>query len=265
MIQKLVIDTDVGTDVDDLFALAYALKNPYCDVCAISTVIGDTAIRAKIVRKLERMMGVCVPITAGEIGSPDMVGKYWTGIEVKALSKEEEKEELPNNSYPVYTPNTRLVCIGPLTNIALQLETNSTIKNVKRVYIMGGTESAHNLKVDLDAWKKVQKQDWDIYQITKKVSEKISFDRPELKEFRGNSVGDFLYDSAIRWLDYTNTTNWIDHTPKTKCAMYDVLAVSAAIEEGYVKFDRTEENRFVSRDVDSRLKDKIIEVIKEIK
>jgi len=251
--KRQVVDTDLGTDVDDLFALTYALKNPGCDVVAISTVIGDTIIRAKIARKLERMLGKNVPIIAGESGSCDSVRKYWTGIEEKALSDEEKKEDFVNSSYPVYDSETRLVCIGPLTNIALQLRTNPSIRNVKRVYVMGSSESSHNFKADLDSWKVVQGEKWDIYQITKEVSEKISFDRVELKEFRGNPVGDFLYESAIRWLDYTK---------RERACMYDVLTVSAATSDGYVKFDKTAENRFVSSDVDLNLKDKILEAVK---
>ena len=42
---QIVIDTDVGSDVDDLFALTYALRNPNVDVKTISTVIGDTVVR----------------------------------------------------------------------------------------------------------------------------------------------------------------------------------------------------------------------------
>lgn len=260
MKQKIVIDTDIGTDIDDAFALTYALKNPNANIKAISTVIGDTEIRARIVRKLEKMLGVDIPIIAGQSGPEDSVKKYWTGIEQKALTQEELKEPFKNSEYPAYIPDTRLVCIGPMTNIALQLQINPSIKNVKDIYVMGAMDSSHNFKADLEAWKTIQKQPWNIYQIRKEDSEKISFTRQELEELKTNPLGKFLYESAIRWLDYVNN-GWIDHAPKTSCAMYDVLTVSAAIGENYVKFKKEQNNRFVSTDVDLRLKDKIIEAI----
>jgi purine nucleosidase len=251
---QLVIDTDAGTDCDDLFALSYVLRNLYCDVKAISTVIGNTIIRAKVTKKLERLLGVNVPIIAGEKGPKESVKKYWTGIEELALTKEELNESFQNNQYPIYTKDTRLVCIGPLTNILNQLQTNPTIRNVRNVYVMGSSDSSHNFKADLEAWKKVQEQPWNIYQVTKEVSERVSFTRFELGELRVNPLGDFLYESATRWLDYTK---------RDRACMYDVLTVSSGLGEGLVKFKKHQNNRFVSTDVDSKLKDKLVEVIKQ--
>lgn len=255
-----VLDTDLGTDCDDAFALVYLLKNPNADIKAISTVIGNPVIRAKIVKKLERMLGTSVPIIAGESG-PKEAQKYWTGIEELALTKEEKQEEFQSASYPTYTPDTKLVCIGPLTNIALQLQTNPSIRNVNEIYIMGSTNSSHNFKADLKAKTKVFEQPWNIYQITKPVSEQISFTRQELEQLKGSPLGDFLCESAIRWLDYVNKGT-SEHGLKTHCAMYDVLVVSAALGEPYIKFEVQSKNRFVSTAVDAKLKDRIIEVIR---
>ena len=47
--------------------------------------------------------------------------------------------------------------------------------------------------------------------------------------------------------------------------MYDVLTVSAALDEGYVKFKKDEDNRFVSCDVDTALKNRILEAVKNAK
>ena len=259
---ELAIDTDIGTDVDDLFALTYAIKNPYAEIKGFSTVIGDTVLRAKVARKLERMLGSNVQIIAGEKGPEESVKKYWTGIEELALTKEELDEPFSNSKYPVYTKDTKLVCIGPLTNIALQLKTNPSIKNIREIYVMGSNDSSHNFKADLPAWKLVQNEPWNIYQITKEVSEKISFTKLELQDLRVNPLGNFLYGSAVIWMDYTVKNSWIDHQPKTHCAMYDVLAVSAALGEPYVKFKKEQNKRFISADVDLDLKNKIVEVIK---
>lgn len=235
MRQRIVLDTDIGTDVDDAFALVYLLKNPNADVLGISTVIGDPVIRAKIVKKLEKIIGIEIPIIAGQSGSEDSVKKYWTGIERLALTDEELKEPFINNPFPEYSPDTRLVCIGPLTNVSLQLKRYPSIKNIREIYVMGSTDSSHNFKADLEAKTKVFREPWNIYQITKQVSEQISFTRKELEQIRETPLGQFLYESAIRWLD---------HTKRDKAIMYDVLTVSASLSEPYVKFEEKEKGRF---------------------
>ncbi|VVB77998.1 Pyrimidine-specific ribonucleoside hydrolase RihB [uncultured archaeon] len=262
MKQRIIIDSDAGTDVDDLFALTYAIKNPNSNLVGITLTHGDTEIRARITRKLERLLGVDIPITAGVAGPKSSIKKYWTGFEKLALTEEELKESFKNSPYPTYTKNTKLICIGPLTNIALQLEINPTIKNVKDLYVMGGCIDSHNFKSDIESWKRVQEEPWNIYQVTKEDSDKISFTKDELAKLNVSPLGNFLYESAVRWLDYTNTDSWIDHPPKTKCAMYDVLTVSAGLEEPYVKFKQVSKNRFVSCDVDLDLKNKIIDFVR---
>ena len=47
--QELVLDTDIGTDVDDALALAYALRHPALDLQAVTTVSGDSRARAAII------------------------------------------------------------------------------------------------------------------------------------------------------------------------------------------------------------------------
>ena len=119
---------------------------------------------------------------------------------------------------------------------------------------MGSSDKSHNFVVDLEAKEKVYAQSWTIHQITKKDSEKIKISREELAELRGNPLGDLLYRSAI---------NGMKHMNRPECWMYDVLTVSAALGENFVKFNQTAPNRFVSYDVDLKLKDKLIEAVKK--
>ncbi len=47
--EKVIIDTDIGDDVDDAFALALALRSPELQILGITTTFGDTETRAKLV------------------------------------------------------------------------------------------------------------------------------------------------------------------------------------------------------------------------
>ena len=64
---KIIIDTDIGDDVDDAFALALAVKSPELQVLGVMTTFGDTETRAKIT---DRFLG---EVGRGDI--PVLVGK----------------------------------------------------------------------------------------------------------------------------------------------------------------------------------------------
>src|SRR4029077_18278749 len=64
--QKIIIDTDIGDDIDDAFAVALALRSPELQILGSSTTFGDTETRAKLV---DRMLGEAgrqdIPVAAG--------------------------------------------------------------------------------------------------------------------------------------------------------------------------------------------------------
>ena len=45
---KIILDTDIGTDIDDALALAYLLMKPECELMGITTVTGEAKTRAKL-------------------------------------------------------------------------------------------------------------------------------------------------------------------------------------------------------------------------
>src|SRR5204862_4939572 len=52
--EKVIIDTDIGDDIDDAFAVALALRGPELQILGITTTFGDTETRAKL---LDRLLG----------------------------------------------------------------------------------------------------------------------------------------------------------------------------------------------------------------
>ena len=53
----VILDTDIGLDVDDIWALAHLLNCPELDVKLITTCTGDTAYRAALVAKMLELAG----------------------------------------------------------------------------------------------------------------------------------------------------------------------------------------------------------------
>ncbi len=54
---KILVDTDIGDDIDDAFALAFCLGSPEFDILGVTVVYGDVETRAKIARKLCQSWG----------------------------------------------------------------------------------------------------------------------------------------------------------------------------------------------------------------
>ena len=64
--QPVIIDTDVGDDVDDAFAIVVAVNDPRFEVLGITTAWGDTHLRALLVRRLLAAMGrEDIPVAEG--------------------------------------------------------------------------------------------------------------------------------------------------------------------------------------------------------
>ena len=55
MATRIWIDTDIGTDVDDALALAFALRHPELELVGVSTVFCDVELRSKMVDALLRL------------------------------------------------------------------------------------------------------------------------------------------------------------------------------------------------------------------
>src|SRR6201993_5647180 len=64
--EKVIIDTDIGDDIDDAFALALAVRSPELEILGVTTNFGDTEARARIA---DRLLGEAghpeIPVAAG--------------------------------------------------------------------------------------------------------------------------------------------------------------------------------------------------------
>ena len=64
-VKKVLLDFDIGTEIDDAIALAYLLANPECELVGITTSCGESIKRAEMASVLCRAAGKKVPIHAG--------------------------------------------------------------------------------------------------------------------------------------------------------------------------------------------------------
>ena len=61
----IILDTDIGSDVDDALALATVLGSESVNLLGITTVYGDTKLRARIAHHLCHIANKSIPVFAG--------------------------------------------------------------------------------------------------------------------------------------------------------------------------------------------------------
>ena len=139
--QLVWVDTDIGDDIDDAFALGLILRSSELKVVGISTAFGDTEMRARIVDRFLAGVGAAsIPVTAGvrtqtdnpltqrAYGEHFPARKHADGVAAMLAAIQSHPEELT------------LIAIGPLFNIGAAIDRDPvTFKKLKRVVMMGGS------------------------------------------------------------------------------------------------------------------------------
>lgn len=148
MALPLVLDTDIGTDVDDAIALALAMKHPGIQLRAVTTVSGDPMRRAHIAAKLLAIGGRDdVEVAAGLRTPPPPTGReVWMGHEGRGLLR--GGEELAVSSRDAVTllleesarsDGLQVATIGMQTNVAAAVARDASFsRRVSRLGVMGG-------------------------------------------------------------------------------------------------------------------------------
>jgi purine nucleosidase len=246
---KVILDTDIGTDVDDALALTVLLGSPEVDLIGITTVYGDVRLRSQIAMNLCSMVNREIPTYMGE-------DKTISGREVWMSGSEGKNFK----SLASFTPQTTsavdflieavtaqpqsidVIAIGPLTNIARAIQSSSDFeKKVKRLWIMGGdfTQSRveHNFKCDIDAARIVLESNVPITILDLPSSQKTMIGMQEIKQIRNAPVfGALLYSEIMSWIEPRNQDWTIPHDPIAALSLLapEFFETSAA---GKVKVD----------------------------
>ena len=76
-VQKVIVDTDIGDDIDDAFALELLTSLPEVQLLGVTTTYGDTGKRAELAAKLLQVLGRRdVPVHAGRAYTGKMGRQY---------------------------------------------------------------------------------------------------------------------------------------------------------------------------------------------
>jgi inosine-uridine nucleoside N-ribohydrolase len=140
--EKVIIDTDIGDDVDDAFALALAVRSPELQVLGVMTTFGDTETRAKITDRFLAEVGRPeIPVLAGKAtATKNPMSQRRYAENHFAKTSHGDAVEFLLEEIRKYPGEITLIAIGPLMNVGEAIDKDAaTFRKLKRVVLMGGS------------------------------------------------------------------------------------------------------------------------------
>jgi len=139
--QLVILDTDIGDDIDDAFALALALRSPELRILGITTAFGDTELRARLVdRYLSAVGRRDIPVAAGVPTPANNVFTQRAYAEHGVAGKHRDGVAFLLEEIKAHPGEITLIAIGPLFDLQAAIERDPmTFRKLKRVVLMGGS------------------------------------------------------------------------------------------------------------------------------
>jgi purine nucleosidase len=139
--QLAIIDTDIGDDIDDAFALALALRSPELKILGVTTAFGDTELRARLVDRYLAAVGrKDIPVAAGVATSARNV------FTQAAYARQQPERKHPDgvafllDQIRKHPGEITIIAIGPEGNLGAAIQRDAaTFRKVRRVVLMGGS------------------------------------------------------------------------------------------------------------------------------
>ncbi len=141
---KIILDTDIGSDIDDAVCLAYLLAQPECELLGITTVTGEADKRAMLASALCKVAGKKVPISPGSEEPLLVLQKQPHAPQARALQKWDHEKKFPRGQAIEFLRQTIhehageviLLTIGPLTNVARLFRVDPEIPSLLKGLVM---------------------------------------------------------------------------------------------------------------------------------
>ena len=254
-LKKVILDTDIGDDIDDSFALLLLLESHKFNCLGVTTVFRNSLKRAKMAKQLIRSLGYDIKVYRG-IDDPlkqnidhliskeikekekyDEDGKYIFPQYDKSMENEKVEDENAVDfiirMIHLYPHEVTLIPIGPLTNIASAIKKDPTIVPlIKEIRLMGAGLNLNfverNIFCDPDAAKIVFSSNINkIVAVTINVTSLTSLTEEEVNSLKNNN------SKAIK-LVYEAMMKWFKHYEFSSPVMHDPLTVASLIDESII-------------------------------
>ena len=253
MTNRIIIDTDIGSDIDDAMALALAMRSKEVIIEGITTVYGDVNLRAKLAKKLLLLGGRNeVKVFAG-INQPLLHNRdiWMAGHEGEGVLTNYDDVTYENGHAVDFIIETimknpgeiTLIPIGPLTNIAAAIiREPKIVENVKEIVLMGGVtrlgdnalelpKDEHNIRCDPEAAALVFRSGTPIVMVGLDVTYKVTINKNDRDQLEASK--DPLNLALVKQLD-----RWFEFIQEDTTKMHDPLTVSLMIDRNIVKTEK---------------------------
>lgn len=233
--RPVIFDTDIGTDVDDILALAVLAKSPELTLIGVTTVYGDTPLRARITKvtcdllrrpDIEVLIGEEETLTRRQISWAGHEGYGVPNLDQVQVSAVPGAVEYLLDKANRCPGELEVLATGPLTNIASAIRKDAaTVSKIKHLYLMGGAfwldRPEHNIKSDPEAAKIVFESGVPITAIGLDLTLRVLLDTNDVRQIAqlDNGVGPLLEDQIMRWWELRNITANHPHDPLAALAM----------------------------------------------
>lgn len=246
MTERILLDTDIGSDIDDAVCLAYLLSQPECELLGITTVSGEPVKRGMISSAICKAAKKAVPIYPG-IEFPLLISQMQAcAQQAKVLGNWQHESEFPQGeaieflrrTIRKYPGEVTLLAIGPLTNIAVLFAADPEIPGLlKRLALMGGVftnnlpnmpHAEWNILCDPHAAAMVYKAKVKIHRsIGLDVTCQVTMDKHEVIEKFKSEIMQPVVDFAKVWFD-----------ERPVITFHDPLAAATIFNDRICRFER---------------------------
>ena len=245
----VILDTDLGDDIDDTWALAMLLGSPQVDVKLVVTASDDTETKTRLVAKiLERMGRTDIPLAKGVKNSDNKINQaQWLGdyrlAQYKGTVIEDGVGALIDTIQK--SPEQIALCvIGPQTNIKAALERDATIAKKARVVLMAGSvyvgydgkdarDAEWNVRRDVPAAKTVFAAPWEITMAPLDICGTLRLAGPRYLAVK-NSTSPL---AAVTIENYEQWTNRKHHPVDSSSVLFDTAAAYLAFDESLMEIE----------------------------
>ncbi len=218
MPHPIVLDTDIGTDVDDILALSMILGSPELDLTAVTTVYGDVRLRARMIARTFAVARAARPAIVPGLG-PTRSGRpvWWPGHEGRLMA-DLDRETIDDDldAIDVLAAAGTVAAIGPLTNVAAMTEAGR--RTVDRVVIMGGEfrdgRAEHNIVCDVDAAEVVFRSGVPVTAVGLDQTERVRITERSLETIESaGPLGELLSGEVRQFWSFAQQDYNVPHDP----------------------------------------------------
>jgi purine nucleosidase len=243
--EKIILDTDIGDDIDDALALVFALNSEELHLLGVTTVLRNTPQRARLAKKLLQVAGWddipvyegCRPAIIDRVAEDEVLCQYSEDMDSVEYNTEADAVDFIIDQVMKSDNDITLVPVGPLTNIAMAIRKKREIKKkIKGISLMGGAYYQHfneyNIWRDPEAARIVFESGVPIKAIGLDVTLKCGLPSEETEKIfnKGTELTNFLAELITRWRNRTKYQNPCLHDPLAVCAVFntDILTFERA-------------------------------------